>query len=397
MGFLKIRRKSLVMMMMGKDVSTYLADQQRKSDGNIADEWSNIEDLYNKKLWHQLTLKILSFIRETNFQEQDVLSNMYEHFVSDFDHKINPLSLVEFSIHVIKEMSTGGKEYEECIKFAEKIQEKVKNHDLATILIMTTIGDTHFKNGKMDALKKTIQEAQEKLDLILSVTPVHGCFYELSSNYYKLLGDHANYFRDALRYLGCIELNELSETEQRERAFYLGLAAILGKDVYNFGELLAHPVLNSLKDTEKNWLVDLLIAFNSGDISKFESLRTHWSSQADLLSNEIGMRQKISLLCLMEMTFKRAATDRQLTFLEIANETKLPSEEVELLVMKALALGLVKGSIDQIDQKVNMTWVQPRVLDRKQIAGMMQRLDHWCTAVKKMEVVMEDRATEIIN
>ena len=67
------------------------------------------------------------------------------------------------------------------------------------------------------------------------------------------------------------------------------------------------------------------------------------------------------------MTFKRKAFDRQLTFEEIAEETGLTIDHVELMVMKALSLGLLKGTIDQIDQKVNITWVQPRVLDKKQV------------------------------
>ena len=54
-------------------------------------------------------------------------------------------------------------------------------------------------------------------------------------------------------------------------------------------------------------------------------------------------------------------------FQEICQETSLPLEEVELLVMKALSLNLVKGYIDQVEQKVYMTWVQPRVLDKKQV------------------------------
>ena len=45
--------------------------------------------------------------------------------------------------------------------------------------------------------------------------------------------------------------------------------------------------------------------------------------------------------------------------------------QVELLVMKALSLGLVKGSIDQVDKKVHMTWVQPRVLDRNQVKTLI--------------------------
>ena len=36
--------------------------------------------------------------------------------------------------------------------------------------------------------------------------------------------------------------------------------------------------------------------------------------------------------------------------------------------MKALSLGLVKGFIDEIDQKVSLTWVQPRVLDLQQVS-----------------------------
>ena len=41
--------------------------------------------------------------------------------------------------------------------------------------------------------------------------------------------------------------------------------------------------------------------------------------------------------------------------------------QVEFLVMKALSLGLVKGTIDEVKQLVNMTWVQPRVLDLSQV------------------------------
>lgn len=90
------------------------------------------------------------------------------------------------------------------------------------------------------------------------------------------------------------------------------------------------------------------MAFNAGDINKFEAMKPKWSAIADLAAQELFLKQKISLLCLMEMTFKRPSHNRQLTFAEIARETKLPINEIELLVMKALAQGLVKGAIDQV-------------------------------------------------
>jgi 26S proteasome regulatory subunit N9 len=35
--------------------------------------------------------------------------------------------------------------------------------------------------------------------------------------------------------------------------------------------------------------------------------------------------------------------------------------------MKALSLDLVRGSIDEIEHKIYITWVQPRVLDGEQV------------------------------
>ena len=92
-------------------------------------------------------------------------------------------------------------------------------------------------------------------------------------------------------------------SERQERAFYLSLAAILGDGIYNFGELLMHPILGSLNGTRDQWLVDLLFSFNRGDLEKFESLKSLWTSQADLKAAEVKMRQKICLLCLMEVLF----------------------------------------------------------------------------------------------
>lgn len=43
--------------------------------------------------------------------------------------------------------------------------------------------------------------------------------------------------------------------------------------------------------------------------------------------------------------------------------------------MKALSVGLIKGNIDEVDQKVQMTWVQPRVLDLQQVSHFLLQGD----------------------
>ena len=60
------------------------------------------------------------------------------------------------------------------------------------------------------------------------------------------------------------------------------------------------------------------------------------------------------------LCLQRSSTDRLLSFESIATQTRIPVDKVEFLVMRALAKGLVKGSIDQVEQTVNLTWVQVR-------------------------------------
>jgi 26S proteasome regulatory subunit N9 len=157
-----------------------------------------------------------------------------------------------------------------------------------------------------------------------------------------------------------------------------------------------HPILNALESTNDKWIVDLLYAFNKGDLARFDALKPAWSQQADLKAAEVRMRQKICLLCLMEMSFTRPATNKQLAFDEIAVRTQLPKAEVELLVMRALSLGLVKGSIDQIDRNVFVSWVQPRVLDLEQIKMMRVRLDAWSIDVNRMVGQIQTNMHEIL-
>lgn len=354
----------------------------------------NLKNYIYKRLWHQLTLKLETFVKNPVLQKGDKLVELYVNFLSTFENKINPLSLVEILAYVIQQFQ----DKQEAIKFLEKTESKVKSNNEAVALCKVLTGQILLeKLNNQEQAKQIIEEVEVMLDNADGVTTVHGRFYLLASRLYRLQGKHAEYYRTALRYLGCIDLNSLNRQEQEQHAFFLGLAALLGEGVYNLGELLAHPVLQSLKGTPNSWLVDLLQAFNAGDIVALEKLKPQWSKVADLAAQELKLRQKISLLCLMEMTFKRQANNRQLTFAEISQETRLPLGEVELLVMKALAQGLVRGAIDQVAGTVNMTWVQPRVLDRTQIAGMVQRLDGWCKDVSSMERLLESRASEILT
>jgi len=378
---------------MARDVGAYLAKLQRDNGAEFHDELMLIEEQFGKRLWHQLTISVTNLLGNPKFRANNDLKEFYEKFLSDFDHRINSLALTEMLLHVIH----GIKDKQEALSFISQMMDKVSSNDESVILLTTEAGRVHLQNNELSEAKKKVEAAGEKLEQLEEVTTVHGRYYLLSSEYHRRMANHYKFYHEALRYLGCTPLSDIPEAERKERAFQLALAALLGPDIHNFGELLQHDILESLRSGDQAWLVDLLYAFNSGDMKKFDSLKSHWATQPDLGQHEKALRQKICLMCLMEMTFQRAANNRAMSFKEIGEKTRLPANEVEYLVMKALSLGLVKGSIDQVDQKVSMTWVQPRVLDRTQINIMHNRLGQWCKDVRSMEFLLEDKAKDILT
>ncbi|CAI8057368.1 26S proteasome non-ATPase regulatory subunit 13 [Geodia barretti] len=102
-----------------------LLHQDGKADGRdeaVSRHWLELEDLYSKRLWHQLTLKIQTFIRHESFKTTG-LFEMYECFIADFEHKINPLSLVDIAVVTSNEI----KGPDEKIEFLKNIKDKVSS------------------------------------------------------------------------------------------------------------------------------------------------------------------------------------------------------------------------------------------------------------------------------
>lgn len=51
--------------------------------------------------------------------------------------------------------------------------------------------------------------------------------------------------------------------------------------------------------------------------------------------------------------------------------------QVDWILMRAMSLGLIKGTIDEVAQTVNVTWVQPRVLNTAEVATISLQLGDW--------------------
>lgn len=258
--------------------------------------------------------------------------------------------------------------------------------------------------GDLAATKVLLVEGQATLDTLTDVDPaVHAAVHHTSCMMYKAKQEFADFYRAGMLYLAYIAIDSIESVTRMALAVDLSLAALLGDGIYNFGELLAHPVLKHLREesSEYHWLYQLLVAFNTGDLDLYDQLCVKYAAELNaqpaLVANERKLREKITILSLMEIIFSLPAHHRVISLQKIAEKTKLSVDGVEFLLMKTLSVHLIEGVIDQVDGTVNISWVQPRVLGMDQIAELKGRLDLWLDKVKTTLITVESETPELVG
>ncbi|KAF7563721.1 hypothetical protein G7046_g362 [Stylonectria norvegica] len=363
-------------------ISDFLAEQRDEAPEELQPLILDFENFWERKLWHQLTNALVEFFSAPGSAPQRL--PFYRVFVLKFADKINQLKLVDLALKA----ATECEDDEERLAFLQVVAKKVNNENSrdASVFASVAVARVKLDVGDLEGAREDLDAAEKILDSFDSVeTIVHAAFYDANASYYQRKMDFANYYRTALLYLACIDLASLSPDERHKRAYHLSVAALVSNTTHNFGELLLHPILDALaKSEDHSWLRDLLFAFNRGDLAGYDALSNRIASNKLLNEHAVHLRQKIYLAALTEAVFRRPPHDRAMTFTTIATETKVRPEEIEHLIMKALSLGLLRGTIDQVDEIAQITWVQPKVLDMKQIANMRQRLLDWDSSVNQL-------------
>ncbi|QRV87792.1 26S proteasome regulatory subunit rpn9 [Ceratobasidium sp. AG-Ba] len=378
------------------DVDSYLATTASSVPSDLHPFFEKFKRFHQRKLWHQLTLVLFEFLEHP--QSGPFQVDLFTKFVRDFEDKMNQLQLVSMGVRVSKQLDDPNAILTFLTSLLERI-DKEKSRE-AWIMLVSSIAHTKLIFGDLAGTKVDMDECQKLLDDLDGVEPsVHAAYYEVAADYYKAKADYVPYYKNSLLYLACVDVQtDLTSDQRLVRAHDLSIAALLGETIYNFGELLQHPILDSLAGTPHEWLKNLLFVFNEGNIGKFESAIPLFPQEPILEENHPFLRQKICLMALIESVFKRMGTGsagKTMSFQTIAEETRLPQDEVEHLVMKALSLKLIQGTLDQVSETANITWVQPRVLSRPQLAQLAARLDEWCDRIDALDSFVQLQTPEL--
>lgn len=362
-------------------IPNLLGDQRDQAPDELQHFFIQFEDYWERKLWHELTDSLIEYFDHEESAPQRI--PLYEQFIKTFANKINQLKLVKLGL----DAATQYRDEKERLNFVAALAKSVNKPASQDAFVHATVAvaSIHLRLGDYEAARKKLDECEKILDSFDSVeTVVHAAFYRAQAEYYKLKHDFTEYYRTALLFLACIDLEDLELRERQARAYDLSVAALVSDQIYNFGELLLHPILDSLKNTPHAWLRDLLFAFNRGDLIAYDVLAGNISKIPLLKEHQTFLYQKISLAALTETVFRRPPHDRAMTFATISEETKVQHNEIEHLIMKALSLGLLRGTIDQVAEIARINWVQPKVLDMKQIESMRGRLKEWDSSVNQL-------------
>lgn len=376
----------------------------------LAERYGDLGTKFDKKLWHQLTGALSAFVHDESNRRGDNFVTLYTEFIQKVEGKLNQLELAKLMGPIVQSFADAESKY----KFIDDLLEKkARLGEEATLLI--TLLRCHVKlatpppagtapearAATLLELKKDMEAKKVEVDALSGVadTVIHATFYDLASEYYKEAGPPEEYYKHALMLLSYSSMESLRPEKAMKLATDMSLAALSGDGVYNFGEVLATPITNALEGTPNAWLGEMLRVFNRGDIRGFGVLynanQAAFDAQPALMYRLDFVKEKLTLLALMNLVFETPSEDRTMPFASVAEHLQVPLEQVEWVAMRAMSLGLVKGSMDQVDQTLTIDWVQPRVLDDGQMQHLADRLGGWAEKVEETSKFIEDQTLEL--
>lgn len=230
-------------------------EKLQATEPGIAEDIAELASLYQRKLWHQLTLKVEECFSKPEFNKGDLPVQLYQNFVDDFGHKINLLKLSQFAVHVAKHIQDP----QQTVTFLQGVSDKLKEHklprsDQPLLFLKMHIAQQQLEMGAVQECKTKVEEAKSELEALADVDPsVSAAVHYVSSLYYKFKKNYAEFYRSSMMYLAFISSDSLSYDFKLPLAVDISLAALLGEGIYNFAQLLMHPIVKVSTSIEVCW------------------------------------------------------------------------------------------------------------------------------------------------
>jgi 26S proteasome regulatory subunit N9 len=354
---------------------------------------SQIGDFVSSKRWYELGARLIALL------EHDAVSGsrrrIFDSMIYRYCELIDPFHYAELILSVASEAETPDAALDflcsKNIKDAKLFERNPQPKDLLNLRCVRLYTD----KGDFESALKLLLEIEARIN---ESTPlvVRSSFHSAQSNLDKARGDYDAFYGHTFLYL-----STTGPIADPVLAHDLCVAALLSEGVCSFGELAAHSIVTSLADTESQWLLDLVLLLDKGDsdsVAVFGETFVPLIQESDILAPHLDtIQRKLSLAVFLQVIFQRPFDSRIFSFNEIAEACHIPKDQVELLVLKALATDIIKGSLDEVEEKIVVTWCKPKALGSDRLQHLKQEIDRWIQIVHIQRINLKDRAQPVVG
>ncbi len=146
----------------GGKVVDYL-EQLQTQQPQLSEDIAELASLYQRKLWHQLTLKLEACFAKTEFNKGDLPLQLYNNFIADFGHKINLLKLAQFAVHVSKHI----RDHAAAVAFLTSVVDKLAEYKLPrseepTLFLRMHLAQHRLEMGQMAECKELVGDCWQR-------------------------------------------------------------------------------------------------------------------------------------------------------------------------------------------------------------------------------------------
>lgn len=328
-------------------------------------------------------------------RNSDDIKLLFDSIVKNSSVNINPVILSRLAICASLRINT----LEDQLEFLQQSIDALHDKQ-AIILLDLQKAYCNFEGGELgkagEILKEQFRNIEKQLD---TEKFVYATYYRYTALFHLKQSQYAEFYHYSLQFLAYVDQQNFSQSEREELCVNLGIAILISEKIFNFSELLELKVFSVLKEGPNSWIYKLMETYNSGNVTQFnqdmQNFNSHITKIEVLNSNRRTLEEKIKIMAFTELIFSLHKDERVVSFQQISDRTTLPLDMIEFMVLRAMSLELIKGQIDQVDQKVSITFIQPRVLDKQRIGMMRSKFETWQSSLTELLGVVTEYQTSL--
>ena len=332
-----------------------------------------------------------------NHSSPTLLAPFYDDFIATYAHRLSPLAVAR-AAGVAAGARSSPADAAAFLRRAAAALEDTRAPDVEGPLLYLralAVRSDIAAAGATDTARTDARALSAALDALPPPPPpsVAAAVHATAASLARADGDASAFYRASLRHLSYVDGSSLPPADRATLAVDVGAAALLADDVHSFGELLLHPVFAGgsgsagVEDTPTARaaaaLLPILQALSDGDLAAFDAaVRAGGPALASVpalaAADATTLRGKAAVCALVALVSNLPPSSRgALPLADIASAAGTDADGAERLVMRAVAAGVLRATMDGVASAVCVSWVAPRVLTRAQAGALAARLRAW--------------------